>query len=248
MVKGIKDIIRNCLISKNIRRASNLPEFNPKGNILILAPHPDDEALGCGGLISRLGRDGNPPHVVIMTGGGASIRGYNDIPEEVVIESRRKLTLNSARELGLPDSNIHFLDFSDGHIAERPTEQMARLRGLFSNLQPDVVLVPHRGEGWSDHLETRQIGLELQKELAKAGSVVYEYCVWMWYYVNSNLDWQNASAIHMTEAEHASKLRAVEAYVNPTAPDGTPWSGVLPKPFLRANTARTELYFRLKRM
>ncbi|HTI01677.1 MAG TPA: PIG-L family deacetylase, partial [Acidisoma sp.] len=39
---------------------------------LILAPHPDDETLGCGGLIAQCCAAGMPPHVAIMTDGSHS--------------------------------------------------------------------------------------------------------------------------------------------------------------------------------
>ena len=36
--------------------------------VLIISPHPDDEVIGCAGLIQALGERGTPPHVIIMTG------------------------------------------------------------------------------------------------------------------------------------------------------------------------------------
>lgn len=263
--------------------------MNLSGTVLILAPHPDDEALGCGGLIARLCANGNPPHVVIMTGGGGSLRGHSNMPESEVVEARRKLTLASAYELGLPRENIHFLDFVDGCIAARPETEMARLKELIARLQPSTILVPHSGEGWPDHTAVREIIREVGDSMIRkvgdepiidAGSrplspnnpqpnhpvtqtpnhpvsqspyhlitqspnhpTIIEYCVWMWYYNVWNLDWANARKIEMTDAEHAAKLRAVDVYVSAKAPNGDPWSGFLPKPFLKANTSRRELYF-----
>ncbi len=120
---------------------------------------------------------------------------------------------------------------------------MSRLKELIGILDPKNIFVPHSGEGWPDHLAARQIGIEL----APKGSTVWEYCVWMWYYNVWNLDWKNAHVLRMTEKEHSAKLRAVDAYVKPLAPCGAPWSGVLPKPFLKSNRYKTELYFKLTR-
>lgn len=217
-------------------------KINISGKILILSPHPDDEALGCGGLIARMCAANNPPHVAILTGGGGSLRGRAETAEADVIKARRRLTLDSARQLGLPKENIHFLDFEDGSIGSRPKTEIDRLGELIDVIKPDNILVPHSGEGWPDHLAAREIGIEI----APPSTTVWEYCVWMWYYNVWNLDWKNAAVLRMSESEHDAKLRAVDAYVTPLAPCGAPWSGVLPKPFLKANRSKTELYFRIR--
>lgn len=239
MLGCLKNAVKELFWRIRNLRCRQCPGLDLSGTFVILAPHPDDEVLGCGGLIARLCAEGNPPYVVIMTGGGGSLRGHSDMSESEVVEARRKLTLASARELGLPKENIHFLDFTDGSIADRLEKETTRLKELITQLQPSTILVPHSGEGWPDHLVTRELGLQLAPKDAE----VYEYCVWMWYYNVWNLDWKNARKIEMTDIEHAAKLRAVNIYVSAKAPNGDPWSGFLPKPFLRANTSRRELYF-----
>lgn len=261
MLGSLKNAIKEVAWRIRNHKSSYCTELKTKGTVLILAPHPDDEALGCGGLIARLCAEGNPPHVVIMTGGGGSLRGHSDMPESEVIEARRKLTLASAHELGLPEDHIHFLDFIDGSIADRPKKEMQRLRELIAHLNPSAILVPHRGEGWPDHFAVRDIAhceiKKLELKIKNNGDEPHdvlnhqtvnhpqlvEYCVWMWYYNVWNLDWKNARKVKMSKAEHAAKLRAVDIYVSAKAPNGNPWSGFLPKPFLKANTSRRELYF-----
>lgn len=220
-------------------RAKLRPQLKVEGPTLIMAPHPDDEVLGCGGLIASLCEAGNPPHIVIMTGGGGALRGHASISEETVITERRKLTLNSAKYLGLPESNIHFLDFTDGNISAKPTLEMERLRKIIEVLQPQNIFVPHSGEGWPDHLTTAKIVGDLKPK----GVKLYEYAVWMWYYNVWKLNWRNAFKFKMTKQEHEAKLKAVEAYIRPLAPNGKPWSGVLPKAFVKANTLPLEIYF-----
>lgn len=242
MISTIKDCIRSIRIAILHNRSEKRPPINISGKIIIIAPHPDDEALGCGGLIARLCAEKNPPHIAVLTGGGGSLRGRSDISETEVANARRELTLDSAKQFGLPEENIHFLDFQDGDIGACPEKEMSRLRQLINNLNPDNILVPHNSEGWPDHLAARDIGIELAPEKA----AIWEYCVWMWYYNVWNLDWKNAAVLSMSDTEHSTKLRAVNAYVKPVAPCGAPWSGVLPKPFLKANRSKSELYFRIK--
>lgn len=210
---------------------------------LILAPHPDDEVLGCGGLITRLISQGITPQVVIMSGGGASHSSCCNIPEEELKRNRRQLTLNAAKILGLPAANLHFLDFKDGNIAARPDTEIAQLKELINRIAPTALFIPHRGEGWKDHLAVAEIG----KTLAPANCHIYEYCVWMWFYnVWRHLDWHQAHTLTLSPTEHRTKLKAIEAYIAPTAPCGTPWSGRLPRLFIKAHLHSTELYFKVK--
>ncbi len=61
--------------------------------IVVFAPHPDDESLGCGGLISEAVEQGIPVHVVMVSDGGASHPGSRKFPPKRVIAIRRSETL-----------------------------------------------------------------------------------------------------------------------------------------------------------
>ena len=238
----IKNILKNRILSQSQKKSAKLNEFKTDGSVLILAPHPDDEVFGCGGLIARLTAEGKRTHIIVMTGGGASHRECCDVAAADVIAARRELTLKAAKELGLSSEYIHFLDFEDGHIGKRPESEVLKLRSLIATIKPDTVFVPHCGEGWPDHLAVRELGLDLVPE----STVIFEYCVWMWYYRQKHLDWSKATKLKMTQKEHSQKLSAITAYTTACAPCGKPWVGVLPKLFVKANSTDTELYFRLR--
>lgn len=208
---------------------------------VIIAPHPDDEVIGCAGLIQTLVERGMPPHVIILTGGEGSHRGCCDTPAATIVEARHQLTLKAAAVLGLPESHIHCLHYPDGGVAlEHPETE--RLRQLLLLLAPDALFVPHRGEGWSDHLQAA----EITKHLLRGRNVsIYEYCVWMWYYNVWQLDRKQARVLRMSRAQYQRKQQAIDAYVTPQAPCGKPWSGVLPEPFLKAARWSRELYFKV---
>ncbi len=235
----IKDFIRRSHVRFLRFRVDRKKDLNIKGRVLIVAPHPDDEVIGCGGLIARLVEQGNAPQIIVMTGGEGS-HGKDNVDTAAIVKARRGLTRNALSILGVPESNLHELDFKDGGISAE-SEQIVRLKELIDAIQPDTVLVPHWGEGWSDHVTTAKI----VKSLVPTNAQVWEYCVWMWYYqVWRGLDWTNAAALRLTPSEHDLKLKAVDAYIRPIAPDGKPWSGVLPKVFVEANTGNIELYFK----
>ena len=243
MFNSLKNIIRQCRIAYMRQRAVScpLPEFMG-GGILIVAPHPDDEALGCGGLIARLCDSGRAPHVVYMTGGEGSHHGCCDLPKEKLVAARRNLTSLAMPVLGLPAENIHCLDYRDGKISA-DCEQTDRLRTLIAELDPEYILVPHWGEGWPDHINTADI---VKNIAAGSRAQIYEYCVWLWYYNVNNLDWRNARVLRLTKSELARKQSVVDIYTQPCAPCGKPWSGVLPRIFVKANYGDKELYFKVR--
>jgi LmbE family N-acetylglucosaminyl deacetylase len=209
---------------------------------VIIAPHPDDEVIGCAGLIQALVERGTPPHVIILTGGEGSHRGCCNTSTEEIIAARHQLTLKTAATLGLPVSHIHCLHYPDGGVAlEHPETE--RLQEFLSELAPQAVFVPHRGEGWSDHLQAAEITKHMLKGLDVS---IYEYCVWMWYYNVWDFRMKDAFLLRLSETQHRKKQKAIEQYVTPIAPCGKPWSGVLPKPFLKATRWDKELYFRVR--
>lgn len=104
----IKDIIRKLRVNAlhgiaNIRAGS----IEPKESLLIIAPHPDDEVIGCAGLIQRSLNKGNDVYVIILTGGEASHNGCCGITSQELITARRGLAININRKLGIP-TKIYF--------------------------------------------------------------------------------------------------------------------------------------------
>lgn len=237
----LKDIIRKLRVRFiRIKKSNRTIIYS---NSLIIAPHPDDETIGCSGLIQQLISKGQRVDVIYMTGGGKSHSGCCNIGEATLIAHRRELARKSASILGIQQENLHFLDYPDGGIAF-DCRETGRLRTLLGELKPDTVFIPHKREGWSDHIESGNIVKFLLED--NEAVEIYEYCVWFWYYNVWNIDWKNARTVDMTKEQHKKKLQAVDAYIKPIAPCGKPWSGVLPKVFVWANKWNKELYFKVK--
>lgn len=244
MIEKVKNLIKQFYITKYRSRSIKVKplSFEKSQRVIAIAPHPDDEVFGCGGLISRLVSRGAVPHIIVLTGGGGSHRSCCSTPEVSIISARRKLTHKAMAILGLAESQLHEMNFADGHLGEGNQEERQKLKALIEEIKPDVILVPHHGEGWPDHLAARELGIEL----ANRNTKVYEYCVWMWYYHQKELDWKNGYILRMTESEHQKKLEAIKAYHSALAPCGKPWVGVLPKLFVDANSNNLELFFKIK--
>lgn len=237
----VKSLVRHARVAFVHGALSRARELSIKNRILIVAPHPDDEVLGCSGLIQRLSREGKQVDVVILSGGGKSHAGCCRIEGSLLIDSRRALSRKAAGLLDLPLRNLHFLDYPDGSISFDCPET-DRLKNLIETLHPNAIFVPHRGEGWSDHLAAGDIVRRLIDKDPKIE--LYEYCVWFWFYNVWNIDWKNARILAMSPQEHKMKNQAIDAYVLPKAPCGKPWSGVLPDMFVKANRWKKELYFK----
>lgn len=126
------------------------------------------------GLIAHLVKENKAPHVVIMTGGEGSHHGCCDTSSGDIVAARRRLTRNAAAIVGLPIENIHELNYPDGGISMNNTET-DRLKALIDELQPDTILVPHWGEGWSDHIQTAEIVKQIAPTLLNFGCTVYGY-------------------------------------------------------------------------
>ncbi|MCW4415492.1 PIG-L family deacetylase [Prevotella copri] len=157
----IKEQVRILRVDSIRLRAKEYPSFSPSNLSVIVAPHPDDEVFGCCGLMQRLIALGKRVELIIMTGGGKSHAGCCDIDENELIRQRRQLTIRAAKEYGLSQEYIHFLDYPDGGVLESDS-QTKKLSNLLQKLvdgQDDVsVFYPHKnGEGWSDHVTTSNI-------------------------------------------------------------------------------------------
>ena len=243
MLGNIKSIVRHIRIYSLHIICYFFKHIHGRDNILIIAPHPDDEILGCAGLIQKSLAEGHHVNVIIMSGGGKSHSGCCNITADELVRNRRKLSKEAAKIIGLPDKNMHFLDYHDGDI-DYEDEETNRLMGLISDINPGVIFIPHKGEGWRDHIQTAEI---VKKLVARNESVcIYEYCVWFWYYNYWHINWRDARILNMTKEQHLKKKSAIDAYIKPLAPCGKPYSGVLPKVLIKANSWYRELYFKVR--
>lgn len=97
-------------------------EPRPSDRLLVVAPHPDDEVLACGGLIHQAVRQGSSVDVVVLTNGDgfalATGRAYwrlRTSPQKFIDFGylRQRETVEGCRLLGLPSERIHFLGYPD---------------------------------------------------------------------------------------------------------------------------------------
>ncbi len=123
------------------------------GTCLILAPHPDDESLGCGGLIAQCVQSNRLPLVVVLTDGAGSHPGSHAFPAERLRAVRADEVRTAVGCLGLPPERVIFLGEPDTrapHCGPGFDRIVARLATL---LEPDctAILAPWRHDPHGDH-------------------------------------------------------------------------------------------------
>jgi LmbE family N-acetylglucosaminyl deacetylase len=129
-----------------------LPEPGRGDRLLIVAPHPDDETLGCGGLIRQAMANGAAVDVVIMTNGDASewsvLLGEREIPWNPanLIELGRKRQRESLRalsEAGVSAHHVHFLGFPNNGLVALWRPEHWRHSDLYQSPYTRVAFSPY---------------------------------------------------------------------------------------------------------
>lgn len=114
------------------------------GKVLVIAPHPDDEILGCGGTMARILAEGGNVEVAIVTKGQQP-----QFPVEMV-EGIRAETKAAHKLLGL--ATTHYLDLPAAALDRMSaTELNGALAGLVQDTQPDTLFLPFIGDIHTDH-------------------------------------------------------------------------------------------------
>jgi LmbE family N-acetylglucosaminyl deacetylase len=151
---------------------------------IVIAPHQDDEVLGCGGLIARKSLEGRQVHVIYLTDGGGSHLGHPTLTSERLISLREEEARQAMAELGLDPSAIHFMGARDGSLGMLPTDEFkalaVRLQASLDRIVPDELFTPCRDDGSSEHEAAYAL---VQAALLCSGrpTRLFEYPVWSWW-------------------------------------------------------------------
>lgn len=152
---------------------SSLPIWQPPDNpMLIVAPHPDDETLGAGGLIKAQRERGIDVRLAAVTNGE---NAYPGVPE--LGEVRRVEQTDALGQLGVNEQNIVRFGLPDSGVTAREEELTERLRALVS--RETHVVAPWQGDFHPDHAAC---GRAAEKVVAEAGAKLTSYFFWTWHF------------------------------------------------------------------
>lgn len=158
------------------RRAAPYPRTHLVDSLVVLAPHPDDEVLGCGGLIHCKRAAGARVRIVFLSDGAASHRSF--VKPEEMRARRAQEAIAAAARLGVDEEDVTLLGFPDGRLTEFEGEAEQALLQLLRIWQPKEIAMPHRWEPVPDHRAVWCAGGRVAS--AMTGARVLEYGIWVW--------------------------------------------------------------------
>jgi LmbE family N-acetylglucosaminyl deacetylase len=250
---GPKLVLRRIVASHMRRRARRRSEplGEPGGATLVVAPHEDDCALGCGGLLSARSAAGCEVRIAYLTDGAASHPGHPRVPPHELARMRVDEARLSARILGVPAENLAFLGAPDGGLphleAQARKALVGSLAGLLSGIGAGEVLVTSAGDGSSEHAAANAIVRDAVA-LSGAGRIrVLEYPVWsVWSPLRLGPQVSSARRIHrlaLSPELLGKKCAALREFRSQYLPL-EPWDhAVLPEGFLGLFEVPEEFFF-----
>ncbi|KLD71154.1 PIG-L deacetylase family protein [Xanthomonas pisi] len=181
--------------------------------VVVVSPHPDDEVLGCGGLLAMALEAGRQVLIVSVTDGEAAYPQDDAWPPARLAVARRDELRDALACLGIDPSNIVRLNAGDGQVRARITALGAQIADL---LQPgDAVFVTYARDGHPDHEACADAA---SNAVARCGARLIQFPVWAWHWDSPDHSQMLASAtrLQLSPAAHAAKMQAMSAFKTQT--------------------------------
>lgn len=149
---------------------------------LVVAPHPDDETLGCGGAIALLRDRGCNVQVLVISDGTLSHPHSCKYPAPKLRALRESETISALAVLGVDATAVTFLRLPDGAVPTQGSEfsqAVASCRNYLTQFAPQLIFLPLRYDPHPDHraswklIHTALANLNLSPRLI-------EYPIWDW--------------------------------------------------------------------
>jgi LmbE family N-acetylglucosaminyl deacetylase len=139
------------------------------GSVIVFAPHPDDETLGCGGTIAKRISEGYEVSVVVMTDGRFALKSqgvlFDPSPEEMK-SIRKSEVRNASKTLGVKEQNLLCMDFEDSSLEANKDSAEAKVLDILKEKHPVEVYFTYSKDANPDHRAANKI---VQSAIAKSG-------------------------------------------------------------------------------
>lgn len=183
-------------------------------NVLVVAAHPDDEVLGCGGFISKLVQNGASVSTLFISDGVSSRKNYFEKKLwKDELEIRRAAAFDAASIMGT--AKPVFYNFPDNQLDQVPLLELAKIvEDHLKTILPNLVLTHFPGDLNVDH---RRVA-EAVTTASRPGSKGSPSEIWA-FEVPSSTEWslipnQNFTPNIFVDVSEQSdkKIKALEAY------------------------------------
>lgn len=181
--------------------------------VVVVSPHPDDEVLGCGGLLHACAARGMPIAIASVTGGEACYPGNPRWPRAHLLRERRRELACALAALGVPTQAVP-LGFADGRVARDEASLLRRLRAFIG--PGDLVLGPWHRDGHPDH---EAVARAARRAALAAGARHREFPVWGWHWARptgEDFDAADAVRIALSPEARAAKRDAMACFRSQT--------------------------------
>jgi LmbE family N-acetylglucosaminyl deacetylase len=142
-------------------------------NVVVIAPHPDDESLGCGGTLPQYTRRGDRVVAIFLTSGEHALK---HLPRVEAWKIREAEASAAAEVLGL--SKLEFMRCPDWFLSQHLNDAAGKLRRLLERESPDVVFIPHEQDAHPDHRVAQQLFRSAAAGLSGFAPTLLAYEVW----------------------------------------------------------------------
>jgi LmbE family N-acetylglucosaminyl deacetylase len=215
--------------------------MHPTARLVVVAPHPDDEILACGGLMALHARRGGKSVVVAVTDGEASHGDARSWRGRPLAETRRAERLRGLVRLGCQDAEVHRLGLADGKVASQMDTLQSELQKVMH--WGDIVVTTWRFDGHPDH---EACGAAAARACAEVRCCLLEAPVWMWHWsrpADSQVPWHRLVGLQLTGEAVSRKGRAVASHASQLEPRGKTLGPVLGPTILDRQARPTEYFF-----
>ena len=153
------------------------------GRVLVVAPHPDDEVLGCGGVLALLARMGAAVRVLVVSDGTQSHPNSRKYPAPALKTLRENETRHGLDILGIGGQGALFLGYKDRAVPNRAAPDfahaMSAVGATIAGFQPQTVFAPWRRDPHPDHRAAYELVAAAIERIAPAPRLI-EYLIWTW--------------------------------------------------------------------
>jgi LmbE family N-acetylglucosaminyl deacetylase len=146
---------------------------------VIVAPHPDDESLGCGALIARMVAEGRPLRIVIVSDGAGSHPNSKSYPLQRLRELRESEARAAGAALGLDPSHIAFLGLPDRYVPAVGSDAEGAAAAIAAHARDanaGALFVTWRHDPHADHQAAYVIARLAQRRMPVLR--LFEYSIW----------------------------------------------------------------------